>query len=157
MANFQYSSFDPTLTNPATGLPGAMIFPGPGAGRIGKTRHYDTDFSNFGPRAGFSWRVGDDTVVRGGVGVYYQTLGNGGCGCTLGFAGIPAQVNSDGLNPAIQWDNGIPVLLAISPVRRSSTRRSATARTWSTWGRTSARRRATPTGASPCSTRSRSS
>ena len=109
MANFQYSTFDPTVTNPAVGLPGAMIFPGPGAGRIGTTRHYDTDFSNFGPRAGFAWRIGDRTVVRGGVGVYYQTLGNGGCGCTLGFAGIPAQVNSDGLNPAIQWDNGIPI------------------------------------------------
>ena len=109
MANFQYSTFDPTMTNPAVGLPGAMIFPGPGAGRIGQTRHYDTDYSNVGPRAGFSWRAGENTVLRGGIGVYYQTLGNGGCGCTLGFAGIPAQVNSDGLNPAIQGDTGIPI------------------------------------------------
>ncbi|MEZ5397188.1 MAG: TonB-dependent receptor [Bryobacterales bacterium] len=109
MANYQYSTFDPNLTNPAVGLPGAMTFPGPGAGRFGKARNYPTDFSNVGPRAGFSWRVAENTVVRGGIGIYYQTLGNGGCGCTLGFAGIPAQVISDGLNPAIQWDNGIPV------------------------------------------------
>jgi len=107
MANFQMSSFDPTLVNPDTGLPGALIFPGPGAGRTGTTRLYDTDFSNFGPRAGFSWRVGENTVIRGGYGIYYQTLGNGGCGCTLGFAGVPAIVQSDGLNPALQWDNGI--------------------------------------------------
>ena len=106
--NFQYSSFDPTLTNPAVGLPGAMIFPGPGAGRTGETRPYSTDFSSVGPRAGFSWRVGRDTVLRGGYGIYYQTLGNGGCGCTLGFAGAPVAVQSDGLNAALQWDSGIP-------------------------------------------------
>lgn len=109
-SNFQSSSFDPSLANPATGLPGAMIFTGPGAGRTGTKRFYDTDYSNVGPRAGFSWRVGEDTVIRGGFGVYYQTLGNGGCGCALGFAGVPAIVESDGLNPAIQWDNGIPAI-----------------------------------------------
>ncbi len=106
--NFQYSTFDPTVTNPATGLPGAMVFPGPGAGRTGETRPYPTDFSNFGPRAGFSWRATSNTVLRGGVGVYYQTLGNGGCGCTLGFSGAPVQILSDGLNGALQWDGGIP-------------------------------------------------
>lgn len=109
MDNYQSSNFDPTLPNSAAGgLPGAMIFPGPGAGRTGQRRLYPTDFSNVGPRAGLSWRVARNTVVRGGFGVYYQTLGNGGCGCTLGFSGAPAQVTSDGLNPVIQWDGGIP-------------------------------------------------
>lgn len=109
MDNYQSSSFDPTVPNPgAGGLPGAMIFPGPGAGRTGTRRLYPTDFSNVGPRAGFSWRAAQNTVVRGGFGMYYQTLGNGGCGCTLGFSGQPAQAISDGLNPAIQWDGGIP-------------------------------------------------
>ena len=110
MDNFQSSSFDTTLPNSAAGgLPGAMIFPGSGAGRTGERRLYPTDYTSIGPRAGFSWRAGKDTVVRGGFGTYYQTLGNGGCGCTLGFSGAPAQVTSDGLNGAIQWDNGIPI------------------------------------------------
>ncbi len=109
MANHQSSSFDPTIPNAAAGgLPGGVIFPGPGAGRTGTDRLYPTDFSSVGPRAGFSWKAANKTVVRGGFGVYYQTLGNGGCGCTLGFSGPPAQVTSDGLNPAIQWDGGIP-------------------------------------------------
>ncbi|MCP5119246.1 MAG: hypothetical protein GY953_51245, partial [bacterium] len=85
-----------------------MIFPGSGAGRTGEKRLYPTDWSNVGPRAGFAWRVGPKTVLRGGFGIYYQTLGNGGCGCTLGFSGAPAQVNSDGLNAAFLWDGGIP-------------------------------------------------
>lgn len=110
MSNFQSSSFDPTVPNPAAGgLAGAIIFPGSGAGRTGQRRLYDDDFSNFGPRAGFAWRITDNTVVRGGFGIYYQTLGNGGCGCTLGFSGAPVQVNSDGLNGALLWDDGIPV------------------------------------------------
>lgn len=109
-SNSQYSSFDPTLPNAAAGgLAGALIFPGSGAGRTGTKRPYPTDYSSVGPRAGFAWRIGEKTVVRGGFGVYYQTLGNGGCGCTLGFAGPPAQAASDGLNAALQWDGGIPI------------------------------------------------
>lgn len=105
--NGDYSSMNRTLPNPvAGGLPGAMEYYGVGAGRTGQKRPYPTDFSNFGPRAGFSYRLTSKTVVRGGFGIFYQTLGNGGCGCRLGFAN-PINIISDGLNGALQWDNGI--------------------------------------------------
>lgn len=108
-ANFQYSSVDLTLPNAAAGgLPGAMIFAGPGAGRTGESRFYPTDFSNLGPRAGFALKLTEKTVLRAGYGIYYQTLGNGGCGCTLGFAGSPTQIVSDGLNGALNFASGIP-------------------------------------------------
>ncbi len=102
-----YSGLDLKTPNPAAGnLPGAIAFFGQGAGRTGQLRPYPTDFRDLGPRLGFSYRLSDRTVIRGGYGIYYQTLGNGGCGCRVGFAN-PIQINSDGVNGALQWDNGI--------------------------------------------------
>ncbi len=105
--NGDYSTLDLSKPNPgAGGLPGAMIFAGNGAGRTGKKRFYPTDFSNIGPSGGFAYRVGQKGVIRGGFGIFYQTLGNGGCGCRIGFA-IPISAVSDGVNQAMNWDNGI--------------------------------------------------
>lgn len=102
-----YSGVNLTKPNPAANnLPGAMEFYGSGAGRTGQKRPYPTDFSEFGPRFGFSYRLASNTVLRGGWGLVYQTLGNGGCGCRLGFAN-PISLSSDGLNGALQWDQGI--------------------------------------------------
>ncbi|MBI1358612.1 MAG: TonB-dependent receptor plug domain-containing protein [Acidobacteria bacterium] len=109
-ANYQFSSVNLTIPNAAAGgLPGAMQFAGPGAGRTGTSKFYPTDYTAIGPRAGFAYRLTDKTVLRGGYGMFYQTLGNGGCGCTLGFAGAPTQVVSDGINGAFNFAGGIPV------------------------------------------------
>ncbi len=115
-SNFNFSTVDPNLPNPAAGgRPGALIFAGAGPGRTGTKRFYPTDFSNFGPRLGFAYQATSKTVVRGGFGIYYQTLGNGGCGCTLGFGGVPGTILSDGLNPALQWDAGVPIPQGAKP------------------------------------------
>jgi TonB dependent receptor len=104
-----FSWVDLKTINPATGGPGALVFAGNGTGRIGKLRPYGADFSNFGPRFGFAYRLFPKTVLRGGFGIYYQTLSNGGCGCRDGFGGPPVTKNSDGVNAALQWDGGIPI------------------------------------------------
>ncbi len=102
-----YSGLDRKVPNPAAGnIPGAIMFFGKGPGRTGSNRPYKNDFSDLGPRFGISYRLTEKTVFRGGWGTYYQTLGNGGCGCRIGFAN-PISVNSDGVNGALQWDNGI--------------------------------------------------
>ena len=116
MSNYQMSGVDLKLPNPAAGgLPGALIFAGPGAGRTGTKRFYPTDFSNVGPRLGFAYKATSKTVVRGGFGIYYQTLGNGGCGCNLGFGGLPGTLVSDGLNPALLWDAGLTIPQGAKP------------------------------------------
>lgn len=116
MSNYQISMVDTKLSNPAAGgLPGAMIFAGAGPGRTGTKRFYPTDFSNIGPRGGFAYKLADKTVVRGGFGIYYQTLGNGGCGCNLGFGGPPGNLIADGVNPAVIWDAGVPIPQGAKP------------------------------------------
>ncbi|MCC6366708.1 MAG: TonB-dependent receptor [Bryobacterales bacterium] len=116
MSNYQYSTFDPTVTNPkADNRAGAMIFMGPGPGRTGTKRPYPTDYSDFGPRGGFAYMLTSKTVLRGGFGIYYETLGNGGCGCTLGFAGPPGTLVSDGRNPAVLWDTGLQIPQGAKP------------------------------------------
>ncbi|MDQ2899596.1 MAG: TonB-dependent receptor, partial [Acidobacteriota bacterium] len=100
-----YSSLDITKPNPgANNLPGSLIYGGSGTGRTGKTLLFPTDYSDIGPRVGVAYHPFNKTVIRGGFGMYYQTLGNGGCGCTDGFNGNFSQL-SDGLNPAFNWDN----------------------------------------------------
>ncbi len=101
------SSFSPLVPNPgAGGLPGAMIFAGTGPGRTGQYRPYPTDFSDIGPRGGFAWEVTPTLVIRGYGGIYYEALGNGGCGCTDGFGGGTFSQTSDGFDPAFYWDPG---------------------------------------------------
>ena len=101
-----YSSFSLSAINPQAGnLPGALIYMGSGPDRIGQLRPYPLDMTDVGPRAGFAWNVRPSIVVRGGFGVFYEGLGNGGCGCEDGFGGSYAQ-NSDSFNPAFQWDPG---------------------------------------------------
>jgi hypothetical protein len=113
--NGDYSAVDRKTPNPgAGGLPGAMVFFGQGAGRTGEKRPYPTDISNFGPRLSLSYRLGNKTVLRGGYGIFYQTLGNGGCGCRIGFAN-PITLVSDGLGGALNWDSGIAAPAGFKP------------------------------------------
>ncbi len=117
-----YSMTDPTRANPgADNLPGALVFAGNGMGREGKLYLYPTDYTNIGPRLGFAWRIAEKTVFRGGWGIYYQTLGNGGCGCTDGF-NYTATVQDltyaplgDTFSSFKSWDNSIPYPVGYVP------------------------------------------
>jgi hypothetical protein len=110
-----YSHVDINTPNPrAGGRAGALVFSGTGPGRTGQRRFYPTDFSNIGPRLGFAYQLDDKTVIRGGYAIYYQGLSSGGCGCRFGFAGTN-DLQSDGLNPVLQWDNPIPLAPGYRP------------------------------------------
>lgn len=105
-----FTSFDPNLTDPRSGLKGALAFAGTGAGRTGSRRFGDTDYSSFGPRLGLAWSLGQKTVVRAGYGIYYAA-GNGLTGgfcirCTTGFASTAAVTKASTTSAALNWDNG---------------------------------------------------
>jgi hypothetical protein len=110
--NDEYSTFDPNTPNPgAGGRPGAVIFAGSGPGRSGRRTFESPKWDAWGPRAGFSYRVNDKTMVRGGYGMYYagvafsQFTGDP----NLGFASNPAAPNTtNGQFPAFHLDQGFP-------------------------------------------------
>ena len=63
------SGGDPTLQALGLGpkeLIGTTLFP-----NTAGMRHVPVDRNNWGPRLGFAYRLGQNTVVRGGAGVYY--------------------------------------------------------------------------------------
>lgn len=110
-----YSHVDINVPNPgAAGRPGALVFSGTGPGRTGVKRFYPTDWSAIGPRLGFSYQLFSKTVIRGGWSIYYQGLSSGGCGCRFGFAGSNSLI-SDGLNPVLNWEDGIPLAPGYRP------------------------------------------
>lgn len=110
-----YSHVDINTPNPgAGGRPGALVFSGVGPGRTGQKRFYPNDYSNIGPRLGLAYQLGPKTVLRGGWAIYYQGLSSGGCGCRFGFAGTN-DLLSDGVNPVLNWDAGIPVQAGYRP------------------------------------------
>ncbi|MBI4888971.1 MAG: TonB-dependent receptor [Acidobacteria bacterium] len=110
-----YSEVDINVPNPgASGRPGALVFSGAGPGRTGVKRFYPTDWQAIGPRLGFAYQILPKTVIRGGWSIYYQGLSSGGCGCRFGFAGSNT-LSSDGLNPVINWQDGIPLAPGYRP------------------------------------------
>jgi len=77
-----------------------------------RRQHY-TDWTTLAPRFGFAYRVGEKTVIRGGVGVFYQSdtaTGNGQTGFSAS-TGYLANVNSPFLPSACDnngCNNGVP-------------------------------------------------
>ncbi len=66
--------FNPTVPDPVTNLPGIVEF----AGVNGNPRaENDTVWTNFAPRLGFAWQVGEKTAIRSGYGLFYVTNSDG--------------------------------------------------------------------------------
>ena len=88
------SYFDPNVTNPVTGLPGALQYTGTGAGTCNCSTPVSNYMKNFGPRLGLAYQLDPKTVIRASYGVMF-THGNavGGLASslgTLGFSSAPS-------------------------------------------------------------------
>jgi hypothetical protein len=115
------SNFDLTVTDPLTGMKGAVVFAGDGEGRTGRRTFVDSDKTNFSPRIGAAYAITDRTSLRGGYGIFY------GANVFNGFSSVPFSRGFGGTdnisNPlahtsAFNWDNGYPsafVAAAIDP------------------------------------------
>jgi hypothetical protein len=92
------SFFNPTLTNPVTGTPGALQFAGSGNNTCNCDTPVSKFYKNIGPRIGLAYQLDPKTVIRTSYGVMY-THGNGvgggnasvtgGSSNSLGFSASP--------------------------------------------------------------------
>ncbi|MGH9665065.1 MAG: TonB-dependent receptor domain-containing protein, partial [Bryobacteraceae bacterium] len=102
------SYMDASVSNPGAGnLPGAEVF---GTDGTGQNPFFNTQYRNFGPRAGFAYSLTPKTVIRGGYGIFYSAYINEGIGIPQnGFSTTPSFSSPNtGLTPAFYWDNGFP-------------------------------------------------
>lgn len=108
----RFSDVDPTLPNPGAGnIPGAYTYFGSGPGRNGKTRPQNIYTRDFAPRVGFAYAINDNTVIRGGYGIYYEPLKEGSFADqdSLGF--FNTQTLQAGNGAPFQIDNGMPNII----------------------------------------------
>jgi outer membrane receptor protein involved in Fe transport len=104
------NGFDMRAINPVSGTPGVVKFMGQNGFR---TTPYDTDWNNFGPRAGLAWKPFSDgkTVVRAGAGMFYAHPFDRGAptSASLGYE-ISAAINSpdNGITIPFYLQNGVP-------------------------------------------------
>jgi hypothetical protein len=99
------SVVDPTLPNPAAGnIPGAYTYYGTGPGRNGQTRPQDIFAKDFAPRVGFAYALNNNTVVRGGYGIFYEPLREPSFADDDSFGFF----NQEHVTTAFEIDAGIP-------------------------------------------------
>ncbi len=92
------SFFNPNLTNPATGLNGALQYTGTGANTCNCSTPVNNYYKNIGPRVGLAYQVDPKTVIRTSYGVMFthgNAVGGGAStaglsGNTLGFSASPS-------------------------------------------------------------------
>ncbi len=100
------TAFDPNVTNPANGKPGAMWYAFSHAN--GRTQLQHPKWDIWLPRIGFSYQVMANTVVRGGFGVFASgwsedTYG-AGMGNAFGSSGNYGDT-TNGICPVVQLDS----------------------------------------------------
>ena len=102
------SNWNPSLIDPMWGLPGALEFASSDR-RTFAPNHY----RDFSPRFGFAYQAANNTVVRGGYGLFYLARnGNGWSGVpwgqTAGFGQENRVVSDIDYQPAWNWSNAYP-------------------------------------------------
>jgi hypothetical protein len=109
-SNNQMNGFDPTAINPVSHTPGVVKFAGVGGWR---TSPYDTDWNNFGPRAGFAWKMpgSEKTVLRGGYGIFFAHPFDHGAptSANLGFStALALNTPDNGITAPFYLKDGVP-------------------------------------------------
>ena len=88
-----WGTFDPTLTNPLTNTPGAILF----GANANRNLIMASDYKLFLPRFGFAWSPKSQWAVRGGFGMYTTLWSMDVDGSPLGFG--TASGGSTSANP----------------------------------------------------------
>jgi hypothetical protein len=88
-----WGTFDPTLTNPVTNTPGAILF----GANAGRNLIFGSDYKLFLPRFGFAWSPQSKWSVRGGFGMYTTLWSMDVNGSPVGFG--TASGGSTSANP----------------------------------------------------------
>ena len=93
------SYFNPNLPNPVTGLDGALMFTGSGAGTCNCSTPVNNYYKNFGPRIGVAYQLDSKTVLRSAYGFMF-THGDavGGLASTIGTLGFAASPSFSATN-----------------------------------------------------------
>ncbi len=76
-----WGTFDPTLTNPVTNTPGAILF----GVNDNRSNFMANNYRNFLPRVGFAWSPKSQWSVRGGFGIYTTLWSIDVDGSPIGF------------------------------------------------------------------------
>jgi carboxypeptidase family protein len=122
--NGKVGSFDPRLPNPgAGGRPGALTVWGEGPGRNGITQLNDPYHGALGGQLGIAYSLDSKTVVRMNYGVGYASgwdKWTNGLTNNLPQPGFSATFTpstvDEGVTPAFNWNNTIPVTFPQFPV-----------------------------------------
>jgi hypothetical protein len=112
------SDFDPTLTNPLTNTPGAILYASPSDNTL-----QNNHFGLFAPRIGVAWNPKPSVVVRAGYGVYYvpisaqQNFSSTPPGYAISYSQVVANPSSP--MPFMELDTGAPAYTVPTAANRT--------------------------------------
>jgi hypothetical protein len=124
------ANFSPTVINPATNTPGAIVYASP-TNRLVQENHPKL----FGPRVGFAKSFGQKTVLRGGYGIFFAQL-NGEenyPGTPPGYSINQSLVSPQAvpvIPPVFQLQNGPPAYVTPTAADRTGAVANGTGISW---------------------------
>jgi len=111
------ADFDPTLLNPATNTPGAILY----QGQLGRKAPQATAYDLFAPRIGFAWSPKNALSIRGAYGLFYMQEGADTYGNQLGigWAIQGYDTSPDLISPIFTLSQGPPSPIHPTPASRT--------------------------------------